>query len=102
MPTAPLDLSMFAMFCQYVFRPTLLIAAILFVTFYFANWGPVPFPHLLIGVIPACLIAVLVFRRSLLAADRAGTPSPRGVRGSTGAICPHQRRIDARTAREPA
>ena len=56
------------LFFRYLVRPALLFAAVLLVTVAFADWGPVPFGHLLIGLIPACLLAVLVFRSSLLAA----------------------------------
>src|SRR5262249_39115209 len=48
--------------------PLLLLGAVVLITGVFADWEPVPFPHLLIGILPACLLAVLLFRNSLRAA----------------------------------
>ena len=49
-----------------VLRPLLLVAGLAGVTVAFANLGPVPFPYLLAGIVPACLLGVLVVRRSVL------------------------------------
>jgi two-component system, cell cycle sensor histidine kinase and response regulator CckA len=55
-----------------VIRPGLLVGGLVAVTLAFANRSPVPFPYLLAGIVPACLVAVVFFRWSLLrsAADR--------------------------------
>jgi PAS domain S-box-containing protein len=49
-----------------VLRPLLLLAGLAAVTGAFARRGPVPFPYLLAGIVPAALVGVLVVRRSLL------------------------------------
>jgi len=57
-----------ASFVRRIVRPLLLIAAVVLITGVFANWQPVPFPHLLIGILPACMLAVVLFRNSMRAA----------------------------------
>src|SRR5262245_48560324 len=67
-PRRPPDLFMRASFLRHMVRPLLLLGAVVLITGVFADWEPVPFPHLLIGILPACLLAVLLFRNSLRAA----------------------------------
>src|SRR6476620_4991446 len=57
-----------ASFLRQIIRPLLLIGAMVLITGVFADWEPIPFPHLLIGTLPACLLAVLLFRNSMRAA----------------------------------
>ena len=54
-------------FFRSVIRPLLLVAGLVVVTLAFADREPVPFHYVLAGVLPACLLAVLLFRRSLQA-----------------------------------
>jgi two-component system, cell cycle sensor histidine kinase and response regulator CckA len=48
-----------------VLRPLTLAGALCLLTVWLADHDPVPFPLLLAGTIPGCLIAVLLFRRSI-------------------------------------
>jgi two-component system, cell cycle sensor histidine kinase and response regulator CckA len=50
---------------QYALRPLLLVGAVILVTFAVAGRDPVSFPMLMAGLIPACLIAVILFRRAI-------------------------------------
>jgi PAS domain S-box-containing protein len=47
-----------------VFRPLLLVVGLAGATVAFARLGPVPFPYLLAAIVPACLLGVLLIRRS--------------------------------------
>ncbi len=48
-----------------VLRPLLLAAAVCLVTFALAGRNPISFPMVLAGVMPACLVGVLLFRKSI-------------------------------------
>jgi PAS domain S-box-containing protein len=48
-----------------VLRPLVLAAALCLLTIWLADHDPVPFPLLLAGTVPGCLIAVLFLRRSI-------------------------------------
>jgi PAS domain S-box-containing protein len=56
---------MFPFAWRFVFRLLLLLAAIVLVAFLCAERGPVPFPYVLGAVLPASVLAVYLFRRSV-------------------------------------